>query len=545
TVDSNNLSGTNVGIGGSLVGNLTINDNTGYATGFLALLGEAYNLSFARNVGAMGLTGIEVDGGTNISLEGNRYTDSVVGGFRLSGITGGKVDGNLASGGYPGAFGIELSSSSALSVTNSTLSNCSVGLEIDNSTRISAVGNTLGADNSSFTLLADGGVLLYHNNFEADRGYTIAASAGLSFNAAYPVGGNFWSNYTSADTRSDPVQKDPGPDNIVDQPFLARGGVDDAYPLASPWSFPVVQFLAHGLPASFNWSISVTFLGAGSGTSNLSGGAGVLNLSVPYGARIPFDFRVGAVAGYVPTPRAALGNTSPALLVVTINFAPFLAPVRFHEGGLAAGTTWSVTADGRQFTSTTAWVNLSLANGSYAYAIPAVGGYNTILPGIVVVTGSTVSVLLNFSTFDFEVTFLEYGLANGTPWTLTLLGNTFTQTSRDAYFQLPNGSYPFGVNRVAGYLLLSKNGTLTVAGRAVALQIAFGLPPAPPPPPPPPATTPLLEYLLAGVAVAALVLGWGFGRRNRGTPEAGEHPRAPPGSAADAEGPSAYDDEPP
>ncbi|MCI4363370.1 MAG: right-handed parallel beta-helix repeat-containing protein [Thermoplasmata archaeon] len=544
-IDSNNLSYTNVGLGGSFVGNLSIDGNTGYGTGFLALLGESYNLSFARNVGSSGLEGIEVDGGTNIKLEGNQYSSAVVGGFRLAGITRGFVDGNLASGGSAGAYGLEVSGSTAVTLSNNTLSNVSVGLEVDNSTGISVLGNTLGGDNASFALLSDSGLLFDHNNFEQDRGYTISGSGGLRFNASYPVGGNFWSNYTSPDVRSGPLQQAPGADNIVDRPFLARGGVSDAFPLVTPWAFPVVEFVPHGLPPTLNWSVSASFRGAGTGTSDLSGRSSVLSLPVPFAATVPFDFTVAPVPGFVPSPRTGAGNTTPRVLLVTINFAGFLAPVEFHERGLAPGTSWSISAGGPPHSSTSDWVNLTLVNGSYAYSVSPVGGYGAIPPGRLDVGGTTLLVPVNFSVFNFTVSVVEYGLANGTPWTISFLGSSDTQSSRTAFFELPNGSYPFVLEPVAGYQLLTQNGTLTVAGRPVVLEVAFALVPPPPPPPPPPPGPPLLEYILAGAVAAALLAGWALGRRTRGAPDTGDAGETTSAPERGSDEPSAYDAPPP
>ncbi|MCI4342431.1 MAG: right-handed parallel beta-helix repeat-containing protein, partial [Thermoplasmata archaeon] len=153
-LNGNNLSGTNVGIGGSFVGNLTLDGNIGLGNGFLLLLGQAYNLSISRNIGSDVVEGIEVDNSVNVSLDGNQFTGPIIGGVRLFEDEFGHVNDTTIISGLPGAFGLELSASSQLSVTNNTLSNLSLGLEVDNSSSLSFASNTLGSDNASFDLLA-------------------------------------------------------------------------------------------------------------------------------------------------------------------------------------------------------------------------------------------------------------------------------------------------------------------------------------------------------------------------------------------------------
>jgi parallel beta helix pectate lyase-like protein/copper-binding protein NosD len=544
-IDSNNFSFTNVGIGGSYDGNLTIADNTGFGAGFVVLLGEVYNITLLRNIGSSGLEDIEVDDGTNVTLEGNRYADGVVGGFRLADVTGARVDGNLASGGYSGAFGLELSASTGVTLSNNTLSNASIGLEIDNSSHITAVANTLGGDNESFALLSDESLLFYHNNFEQDRGYLVAGTSGLVLNLSYPVGGNFWSNDTGPDTESGPSQNLAGADNIVDLPLHLPAGLADNYPLATPWSSPVVEFATRGLPTGSLWSVTLTFLGPGNGSTTLSGTSPELNFSVPYAARTPFTYSVGLVPGYFAVPRTAGSNTTAVVLVLTIQFSTFQSPVGFHETGLAAGSSWSIVSAGRTVASTSAWVNVSLTNGSYTYTVSPVAGYTAAPAGEFVVDGRSLLIEVNFSAFLFTVTFLEYGLANGTPWTLGFLGSSSTQSSKAATFELPNGTYPFTISRVSGYLLLTANGTIDVSGHAVLLQVAYAAPATTGPTPPPSSASPLLEYLLVALVVVALIAGWALGRRTRGGEEPPTEPPADPSVETDEAASSEYDAAPP
>jgi len=59
-----------------------------------------------------------------------------------------------------------------------------------------------------------------------------------TWDADYPCGGNYWSDYYGEDNFGGPKQDQPGTDGIVDKPY----GIDDInrdrYPLMEPWSSP-------------------------------------------------------------------------------------------------------------------------------------------------------------------------------------------------------------------------------------------------------------------------------------------------------------------
>jgi parallel beta-helix repeat protein len=78
---------------------------------------------------------------------------------------------------------------------------------------------------------------IYHNNF-INNNYSSqgADDRGPNFwNASYPNGGNYWSNWLSPDNKSGQNQDQPGSDGIVDNPYLiAEGGSYDYYPLTTP-----------------------------------------------------------------------------------------------------------------------------------------------------------------------------------------------------------------------------------------------------------------------------------------------------------------------
>lgn len=550
-VADNNLSNSNVAIDAGLIGNASFRHNLAYGSGFLLLVGEGFNVSLQGNIGSGNVEGIEVDNCTNLSISANQIAGPIVGGIRLFGDSPGAVNANTVVNGMPGAFGLEVSYSSLVTATNNTLSNLSVGTDVDNSSGVSFTANTIGADSLAFELSNSGRLSFVHNNFESDRGYRIDGptrdSGAISFNASYPVGGNFWSNHTSPDTLSGPAQDQPGPDNIVDHPFPllpSDPGLTDAFPLATPWAYPSIEVDEKGLPPATEWTVSLEYGAAAGGAivSAATSGTSVL-LGVPYAARTPFELRVGPLPGYVAMPRTVPANTTPLQLVITVNFAPYLSLISFQANGLPPNTSWSVVVDNQTLSGSGGVLNVSLANGTYAYAVPAPPGYHAPAPGTERVIGRTAVVTLNFTPFEFAIIFLEYGLANGTDWTLTFLGSTYTQASRALEFVAPNGSYAYRLSTVGGYTLSATNGTVHVAGRDVAVQAAYVAQSTvtPPQTPASPSSVPI-ELGLAALAVVSLVLGMLLGRRRRPPPGGGPPEEAP---TAPAETSGSYYDAPP
>ncbi|MCI4342220.1 MAG: hypothetical protein L3K11_07605, partial [Thermoplasmata archaeon] len=223
-------------------------------------------------------------------------------------------------------------------------------------------------------------------------------------------------------------------------------------------------------------------------------------------------------------------------------FAPFLSPVSFHALGLPPNTSWTLSLENSSHLSSSPFLNLSLPNGSYTYSVAAQAGEHPAPGGSFDVNGKLVLITLAFTPFEFEVLFAEYGLPNGTVWTLTFLGNASSQTGHTATFAAANGSYPFQVAVVSGYRLLSGNGTVEVAGRQVTVLVEYGPLPVPvvtttaPSPSPP-----YLEYGLAALVVLALVVGWWVGRRGRASSTPTESDVAAAEPQAPSDGLDSYD----
>jgi nitrous oxidase accessory protein NosD len=83
------------------------------------------------------------------------------------------------------------------------------------------------------------GLTIYHNRFlrnsiQAEE----SNSTGVAWNAPYPDGGNFWSDYRGLDDSWGPLQDIPGSDGIMDTPYLTNGSGIDMY----PWKEQTMSF---------------------------------------------------------------------------------------------------------------------------------------------------------------------------------------------------------------------------------------------------------------------------------------------------------------
>ena len=172
---------------------------------------------------------------------------------------------------------------------------------------------------------------------------------------------------------------------------------------------------------------------------------GVENVTVPTGGYVPVYF--GAGSKYAVT---------------------------FSETGLPAGTNWSVSTVGQTRYSTTNQISFAIWNGSWDYRLGLVPGWApTGRTGQFVVAGGAVAVPTSWSRTTYPVKFTSTGLPTGTDWSVTLNGTTATGPNPTLTFIVPNGSYPFQVGAIPGFVTVDRSGTVTVAGSTLAVSIAW------------------------------------------------------------------------
>ena len=76
---------------------------------------------------------------------------------------------------------------------------------------------------------------IYHNNFINNGNQADAAEYSVNiWDNGYPLGGNYWSDYTGIDEKSGPDQDQIGSDGIGDTPYIIDADNRDRYPLMGP-----------------------------------------------------------------------------------------------------------------------------------------------------------------------------------------------------------------------------------------------------------------------------------------------------------------------
>jgi parallel beta-helix repeat protein len=139
---------------------------------------------------------------SNIMIDGKGYT----------------VQGNLS---YQ-SFGISLHGVSNVTIKEINIKDFYYGIVLDNS-----------SNNS-----------IYHNSFIGNtyQVHNYYSSTNI-WNAGYPSGGNYWSDYVGEDLQWGPYQNITGSDGIGDTPYIIDAHNKDNHPLMSPyeyWSNPIL-----------------------------------------------------------------------------------------------------------------------------------------------------------------------------------------------------------------------------------------------------------------------------------------------------------------
>jgi parallel beta-helix repeat protein len=170
-----------------------------------------------------GIAGVYFEYSSNNTLSGNNITNNSRDGiqfFHSSSCTVAKNDITNNS-----RDGIVLNSSSSCTVSaNNITNNGEDGIVLNSSS------------NNKF----------FHNNFINTEQVASQSSTNV-WDASYPSGGNYWSDYTGVDQKSGPGQNLNSSDGIGDVPYTIDSSNQDRYPLMHRWSFLSVHNINTGL----------------------------------------------------------------------------------------------------------------------------------------------------------------------------------------------------------------------------------------------------------------------------------------------------------
>src|SRR5256885_5165288 len=186
--------------------------------------------------------GINAYAGDAVKIEGNdiSYADR---GILLDGTNNTIVDNNTIT--WSGTYGLlVVASSSNLSLADNDISsNGWVGASFEGATdgsivrnRFSGNGHTIPGHGSGLSLASSVRFQVDHNDFLSNEFQANDTQPGMNaWHAAYPRGGNHWSDYTGVDQCSGPAQNlCQGPDGFRDTPYLINCCAQDRYPLMHP-----------------------------------------------------------------------------------------------------------------------------------------------------------------------------------------------------------------------------------------------------------------------------------------------------------------------
>jgi hypothetical protein len=158
---------------------------------------------------------------------------------------------------------------------------------------------------------------------------------------------------------------------------------------------------------------------------------------------------------------------------VNVTFTVTTYAAQFTEIGLN-NTRWYVEVNGSLESSLGPVIVFNLPNGSYSFTIYPPAGY-TVSPssGPLPILGAGNNVTVYFDTATYPVTFTSTGLPANTTWGVMLAGYLQTTNTSSIQFVEPNGTFPFSVSLLPGYLPKPASGNIHVHGLPYTQPISW------------------------------------------------------------------------
>ena len=187
----------------------------------------------------------------NNTFSGNTITNNTFEGVNLVTSSNNTVSENTIT---DNRHGVHLSSSSSNTFSGNTIANSTdKGVHLVSSSNNTFSGNTIAnSTDKGVCLSSSSDNKFYHNNFvdNTQQVYINAPGYPNFWNSTYPIGGNYWSNYTGVDLYSGPNQDEAGSDGIGDTPHILDTWNQDNYPYINLWG-PI-----HNINTTLNyWTI--------------------------------------------------------------------------------------------------------------------------------------------------------------------------------------------------------------------------------------------------------------------------------------------------
>jgi len=223
-----------------------------------------------------------------------------------------------------------------------------------------------------------------------------------------------------------------------------------------------VIFNESGLPSNTTWNVTInnhTY----STFNSTSIDTVLINGTYSYEAQ-------SSNTAYLPI----YGNVTVDGFSITVNltFVEYTYTVTFEELGLPSNTLWNVTINNNTYSTNTTSLNVSLANGTYTYIASSSNTTFASILGNLGVLGNNVTVILNFVTQTYTVTFEESGLPSGTLWNVTTNNTLYSTNTTSLSVSLVNGTYSYeALSSNTSYLPI--NGNFTIIGVDITINLDF------------------------------------------------------------------------
>jgi len=133
--------------------------------------------------------------------------------------------------------GILLTWSDNNNITSNAVKNNPFGILAIGSSGNTVKNNTIANNDACGIWLDQSSTTIYLNNFINNTAQTAVSNSTNTWDNGYPLGGNYWSDHTGADSKSGPNQDQPGSDGIIDTPYIIDANNKDRYPLKSPLNY--------------------------------------------------------------------------------------------------------------------------------------------------------------------------------------------------------------------------------------------------------------------------------------------------------------------
>ena len=290
-----------------------------YIYGSSDVLVRASNTSSSQN------NGIVVDTSIRVSVAGNHAWYNTYFGVLVNGSAAVTVTQNRAEHSWRGVFvvqspgaviagnevadepwspteamGLGIQDSNGAVVTENTVSSIAqTGIAVRNSIAITMTYNRVTQNDLGVELIGSNGTI-HHNRFYFNF-VQYADDLGNAWDAGYPTGGNYWSDYIGIDHCRGPAQDDcSAPDGIGDTPYVYGTQLRDRYPLI-PFDLPPLVSIrtsrhsvlpggsitfsatvrdSYGTVTSYAWSFGDGKTGTGAVVDHAFGATGTYSVQV-------------------------------------------------------------------------------------------------------------------------------------------------------------------------------------------------------------------------------------------------------------------------